>query len=88
MRFGTSDIWDARAGVLRNVVDLKSHPEFNRAYFDVGIVVADKILEFTDYIMPVCLPMNPIDDVDALADKFVSIAGWGLTLNSYTMIYY
>ena len=32
------------------------------AYYDVGIAIADEIIEFTDVIRPINLPMLPIDD--------------------------
>ena len=49
----------------------------DRAYYDVGIVVADKTIEFSATVMPICLPMSPVDDDEALVDDFVNLAGWG-----------
>jgi len=50
-------------------------------YFNVGIAVADRIVEFGQTIRPICLPFQPIDDADHLQGKFVNLAGWG-TKNS------
>jgi hypothetical protein len=30
-----------------------------KAYFDVGIAIADRHIEFTNYVRPICLPMRP-----------------------------
>ena len=71
MRLGTSKLWAARSGIQRKVVETKIHPKYSygRSYYDVGIAIADAIIEFTDKIMPICLPMRPIDDADAFAGK-------------------
>lgn len=82
MRFGATDLWSSQAGVERKVANYYAHPNYDgRAYFDVGIVVADKLIEYTATVRPICLPMRPIDDLDALADDFVNLAGWGLKYN-------
>ena len=39
--------------------------------------MADKIIDYSDRVMPICLPMSPVDDDDALVDDFVNLAGWG-----------
>ena len=71
MRFGTADLWNTNVGTSRIISKVYKHPLYTpgRAYFDVGVVEAQKILEFTNYVMPICLPMRPIDDEDALEGK-------------------
>ena len=71
MRFGTADLWNTNVGTSRIISKLYKHPLYTpgKAYFDVGVVEAQKILEFTNYVMPICLPMRPIDDEDALEGK-------------------
>ena len=49
-----------------------------KVYADVGLVKADRRMEFTDYVLPICLPFKPIDDIDALENDFVNLAGWGV----------
>ena len=46
-------------------------------YFDVGIAVADRIIEFGPTIRPICLPFKPIDNPDHFKKQFVNLAGWG-----------
>jgi hypothetical protein len=50
-------------------------------YFDIGIAVADRIIEFGQFIRPVCLPFRPVDDANDLKGKFVNLAGWGTKNN-------
>ena len=44
----------------------------------MGLVKADRRIEFTDHVLPICLPFKPIDDFDALENDFVNLAGWGV----------
>ena len=72
---------ETNVGAVRKITDYYIHPEFTRTYFDVGIAVANRIIEFTDFIRPINLPMRPIDDEneDAFAGEFVNLAGWSST---------
>ena len=45
------------------------------AYYDAAIAIADRIVEYTEYVRPICLPMTPVDDEDAFADDLVTLAG-------------
>jgi len=53
--------------ITRNYINLA-------IYFDVGIAVADRIIEFGPTIRPICLPFQPIDDPDHFKDQFVNPA--------------
>ena len=63
--------------IERKVVKHFQHPKYRapRAYYDAAIAVVDRVIEFTDYVRPVCLPMTPVDDEDAAADDLVTLAG-------------
>ena len=65
--------------VVRDIVEILRHPDYKagRAYYDVGLVKVRKKIEFTDFVLPICLPFQPVDDEDDLADNFVSLSGWG-----------
>ena len=57
------------------------HPNYNRdngIYFDAGIAVMEKKIDFSDYIRPICLPSHPVDSLDFLAGDLVVFTGWGL----------
>jgi hypothetical protein len=42
-----------------------------KAYYDVGIAIAEKPIEFSEFIRPICLPLKPVDDVDYLEGDLV-----------------
>lgn len=89
MRLGTSDLWNAHDGIERKVVAIYVHPQYaeSRAYFDVGVAVAERVIEYTNTVMPICLPMRPVDDEDALSGDYVNLAGWGLQYDPSTKLY-
>ena len=64
MKLGTADLKRTDVGAVRNIADYQIHPDYveTRAYYDVGIAVANQLIPFTNYIRPVNLPMSPIDD--------------------------
>merc|ERR1712223_72623 len=90
MRLGAANMNDLTVGLRsgsrqprtmeRNILKFAKHPKYGQggAYYDVAVAEADRIIEFTEYVRPVCLPMTPVDDEDALADDLVTLAGWGL----------
>ena len=59
------------------------HPKYvtDKAYFDVGIAIAESPIQFNEYIRPICLPVRPVDDADYLEGDLVTLAGWGLYYN-------
>ena len=78
MRFGTSDILNTTLGFERNIIERKIHPDFLLLfYYDVGIAVAHKSISFTKDLMPVCLPMKPLDHFDSSAGDFLELVNWG-----------
>ena len=63
--------------IQRKVISWSQHPKYvsGRAYYDAAVAVADQLIEYTEYVRPVCLPMTPVDDDDAFADDLVTLAG-------------
>ena len=71
MRMGTSELSNAQSGTRRKVLKAFKHPEYKSVpYFDAAIYQSDIDIEFTKWVMPICLPMRPIDDDDAFAGKY------------------
>lgn len=44
--------------IERSVKQIFRHPLYksNQVYYDVGLAIADRRIEFTDFIRPICLP--------------------------------
>ena len=65
----------------RRIKDVFVHTKYRpgRAYFDVGIAEAYTLIEFNDFVRPVCLPYLPIDNDNFLAGEIVTTAGFGYT---------
>ena len=82
IRFGTTDLWNVHSGIIRSISGIFQHPQYDSArakrgsvfsYFDVGVVVSQKTIEFTDTVLPICLPMRPVDDENALEGKKIKV---------------
>ena len=74
MRLGTSELSNAKSGTIRKVVKAYTHPKYTGVpYFDAAIYLSDVNIEFTKWVMPICLPMRPIDDEDAFAGKYTKL---------------
>ena len=72
IRLGTADMGEPKEGFMeRTAKEIKLHPKYQsrKVYFDVGLVILDSHVEFTEYVRPICLPMTPVDDYDYLADE-------------------
>ena len=54
---------------------------------DIALVRLPKLLEFNEYVKPICLPTNKvkaIDEVKKLDEKTLIISGFGWTLETQT----
>ena len=66
---------------VRRVEDILFHPKYvhGEVYYDVGIAVANKAMDFNDYIRPICLPYLPVDDENSFCktcSRSVISVGW------------
>ena len=75
-----------RAGVLdvrfAGAVDKKisqaiQHPQYDDRYFDVGVLVLESPLTFSDKIAPICLPCESQPDPGSLTKQGITSQGWG-----------
>ncbi len=65
----------------RRIVKILRHSDYksqNGVYFDAGIAIAERKVEFSDYIRPICLPVKPVDSLDYLTGDFVTLTGFGI----------
>ena len=79
MRLGInnlSDPVDSKSTI--NVADVLIHPKYKQPslYYDIGIAVAQRTIEFTNTIRPICLPFQPTDHEEGY---FVDIPGLGIS---------
>ena len=83
MRFGASNLTDLSNLITRKVQEYHTHPNYTypQAYYDVGVLVAEKPIIWNQYIMPICLPMRPVDDEDYLKGDYVNLVGFGRKYN-------
>jgi hypothetical protein len=66
MRLGVVDLsTPSTNGIVRRVREILTHPKYleGKAYFDVGVAIADRSIEFTDFVRPICLPMRPGNNI-------------------------
>ena len=81
IRLGTKDLNEMnKIGNLdvRRVEDILFHPKYvhGEVYYDVGIAVANKPMDFNDHIRPICLPYLPVDDENLFSKVSVISVGW------------
>ena len=71
---------------VRRIVDITWHNKYKpgEVYYDVGIAVTSKRIEFNEYIRPVCLPYLPIDNDNHFESENVISVGWQQALNEKT----
>ncbi len=80
MRAGTSYYKDeTKFTQTRRIVEIIRHPDYDgdTVYFDAGIAIAERRVEFSDYVRPICLPVKPVDSVDYLTGEIVTLTGFG-----------
>ncbi len=55
------------------------HPKYHRgqAYYDVALLRLERKIEYSDYIVPVCLPELPSPYANTHQGKLVTLTGWG-----------
>lgn len=81
-------IWNEIDSIRSNVAEIHIHPDFRvqtktkatTKDADLAILIANQIIEFNDFIQPVCLwPTNNIDDDDTPfgMDTIGTVVGWG-----------
>ena len=63
--------------IQRKVISWTQHPKYvsGRAYYDAAVAIADKLIEYTEYVRPVCLPTTLVDNDDLVDHDLVTIAG-------------
>uniref|UniRef100_A0A182MQQ5 CLIP domain-containing serine protease n=1 Tax=Anopheles culicifacies TaxID=139723 RepID=A0A182MQQ5_9DIPT len=62
------------------------HPDYYKQngadYNDIALLQLSEVIEFTDFIRPICLPITPEARAANLTSRYATVAGWGQTENS------
>jgi transmembrane serine protease 9 len=78
---GTDDLEDTlqRYRVEPYIIKQYIHPKYDpkHAYFDVAILELQPEVEFTNGVLPICLPEVGESNVDHRAGQHVTLTGWG-----------
>ncbi|XP_023247273.1 serine protease snake-like [Copidosoma floridanum] len=57
------------------------HPQYKRSfnYHDIAIIELQREVTITKTVMPLCLQLKPLSNLDTLANQDVLVMGWGAT---------
>lgn len=63
------------------VTEVRAHPQFSRVgfYNDIAILVLEKNVRKSKYIIPVCLPNPILTSKERLSGRRAMVVGWGTT---------
>ena len=77
--FGTTNInnTDERGRRERNVLKTFIHPKYNSNfhYYDVGLILLDQQIKYSDYIRPICLPTKSTTNLELRSDRPAQLIG-------------
>ncbi|XP_047477044.1 proclotting enzyme-like [Penaeus chinensis] len=88
VRLGDHNIFSESDDFISNpqtyrVQSIRPHPEFisHGFYNDVALLKLDRPVDFTEYILPVCLPSTDMarQSLDHMVGQTPSVIGWGST---------
>lgn len=69
------------APVTFKVTEVRAHPRFSRVgfYNDIAIMVLDRPVRKSKYVIPVCLPKPNFVPTERLIGRRATVVGWGTT---------
>uniref|UniRef100_A0A182JVJ3 Peptidase S1 domain-containing protein n=1 Tax=Anopheles christyi TaxID=43041 RepID=A0A182JVJ3_9DIPT len=84
VRLGDIDLstdGEPSAPVTYKVTEVRAHPRFSRVgfYNDIALLVLDKPVRKSKYVIPVCLPGSNLPSKERLAGRRATVVGWGTT---------
>ncbi|XP_050086005.1 uncharacterized protein LOC126571499 isoform X2 [Anopheles aquasalis] len=84
VRLGDIDLstdGEPSAPVTYKVTEVRAHPRFSRVgfYNDIALLVLDKPVRKSKYVIPVCLPGANLPSKERLAGRRATVVGWGTT---------
>ncbi|KAJ3647411.1 hypothetical protein Zmor_019290 [Zophobas morio] len=66
-------------GVEEQIVYRSYDSEDSDHYHDIGLIRLDRDVEYSDFITPICLPLETEDVYKSYVGKQLTVAGWGIT---------
>ncbi|KAL1403396.1 hypothetical protein pipiens_005695 [Culex pipiens pipiens] len=84
VRLGDIDLstdGEPSAPVTFRVTEVRAHPKFSRVgfYNDIALLVLDRPVRKSKYVIPVCLPKPNLPSKDRMAGRRATVVGWGTT---------
>lgn len=84
VRLGDIDLSTDRepsAPVTFKVTEVRAHPRFSRVgfYNDIALLVLERPVRKSKYVIPVCLPKPSLLPSTSLAGRRATVVGWGTT---------
>ncbi|XP_055603930.1 uncharacterized protein LOC129752164 [Uranotaenia lowii] len=67
---------------IRNVSQIHIHPEFSLNRNDIAVLVLDRNVRYSEFVIPICLERSGVGSTENLVGKRGWVAGWGLTENN------
>ena len=66
---------------MKTIKKIRFHPQFNSVSYDSDIAVVElsSPVDFTDYVIPICLPHDESDFKLLISGANAVVTGWGAT---------
>ncbi|KAL1403024.1 hypothetical protein pipiens_005837 [Culex pipiens pipiens] len=81
IHLGQYDLREITGVQLRNVSEVHIHEEYSTNRNDIAVLVLSSDVEYSDFVIPICLDNRVDPDLTKLVGQRGSVAGWGLTEN-------
>lgn len=81
IHLGQYDLREITEVQLRNVSEVHIHEEYSTNRNDIAVLVLSSDVEYSDFVIPICLDNRVDPDLTKLVGQRGSVAGWGLTEN-------
>ncbi|KAL9696144.1 hypothetical protein quinque_015429 [Culex quinquefasciatus] len=64
---------------VKNVSEIVVHPEFSPNRNDIALLVLSSVVQFSEFVIPICLVGSRAAQEEDLVDQRGWVAGWGIT---------
>ncbi|XP_055608704.1 uncharacterized protein LOC129755984 [Uranotaenia lowii] len=66
---------------VKNVSAIHVHEDYGSKHNDIAVLVLDSVVQYSDYVIPICLEDRPPGSIDQLVGSRGWVTGWGETEN-------